>query len=129
MKLFDRKISDTTTRGFNFEEIVSWFDQVKTIDEFKYYFFAPGARRPTESQNLKSQTVTQVLSFLNDHFMDSSEAFTEIQKKVFKSGRHEVIFRSILVVLDKREITKLAVLSYSKPISRETSLDSRTVVR
>ena len=129
MKLFDRIISNTTTKGFNLSEVTGWMDKVEKIDEFKYYFFAPGARRPTESQNLKNQPVAEVLSFLNDHFVDSADSFIEIQKKVFKSGRHEVIFRSVFLVLDKREITKLAVLHYSKPVYDEIGLDSKRVVR
>lgn len=129
MKLFDRKISDTTARGFNAQEVAGWLDHVEKIDQFKYYLFAPGAKRPTESKNLKNQPVPQVLSFLTEHFVDSVDSYVEIQKKVFKSGRHEVIFRSAFVVLDKQEITKLAVLNYSKPTLGEIGLEGGRVVR
>jgi hypothetical protein len=114
LKLFDKKTSDTTTSGFNVDEITAWLNNVERIEEFKYYYFAPGARRPTESKNQKNQPVAEIVSFLIDNFIESPDSFVEIQKKTFKSGKHEVIFRAINMAGTKREVTKLAVLNYRK---------------
>lgn len=117
LKLFDKKISDTTTMGFDVDKINVWLKNVERVDGFKYYYFAPGARRQTGSRNQKNQPVAEILSFLIDHFVESSDSFVEIQKKTFKSGKNEVIFRAISMAGEKHEITKLAVLNYRKTTS------------
>lgn len=114
LRLFDKKIEDTTIRGFNLDEIAAWLQGLGKIDGFKYYYFAPGAKRPTESLDVKGQPVKEVLDLLNANFTESADSFVEAQKKVFKSGRHQVIVRKITVTASKREITKIAVLNYSK---------------
>lgn len=114
MRLLDRKIADTTVRGFNLHEITAWMQGVEKIDDFKYYYFAPGAKKPTESRDVKRQPVGEVLDFLNANFVESVDSFVEVQKKVFKSGRRQVIVRKVTVTASTREIIGIAVLSYSK---------------
>ncbi|HKZ95096.1 MAG TPA: hypothetical protein VJ249_11040 [Candidatus Bathyarchaeia archaeon] len=114
MRLFERKISDTTMRGFNIDEVTRWMDNVETVEKFKYYYYARDAKRPTESKNLTNQPVAEVLSFLSSHFVESPESFVEVQKKAFKSGRHQVIFKAIAATATRREITKIAILEYMK---------------
>jgi hypothetical protein len=114
LRLFDKKIADTTVRGFNVHEATVWMQGVKKIDDFKYYHFAPGANRPTESQHLKDQPVTELLDFLNADFVESVDSFVEVQRKVFMSGREQVIVRKIAVTASARDISKIAVLEYKK---------------
>lgn len=85
--IFDRKTSDETTRGFNPDQIRSWLSGIHEIGRLKYYYYAPGSKYPTESKNLKTQPVTDVLSFLTIHFIESPNSFVEIQRKAFRSGR------------------------------------------
>lgn len=109
--IFDRKISDKTTRGYNADEIKGWLSNVQKIDSLKYYYYPPGSKFLSESKSLKNQTTEEVLSLLDIHFAESPDVFVEIQHKVFKSGRHEMIFRGINL---KGEITKIAVLDFKK---------------
>jgi len=104
-RIFDRKISDRTTRGYNAEKIESWLSNVKEIDGFKYYHYPPGSKFPAESKSLKDQPAGEVLSFLNSHFSESSNLFFEIQRKVYRSGNQEMILRGIDL---NGEITKIA---------------------
>lgn len=113
-RLFDRKISDKTTRGYNPDEVKSWLSNVQKIDSLKYYYYAPGSKFPSESKSLKNQTTEEGLSLLGIHFAETPDVFVEIQHKVFKSGRHEIIFRGISL---KGEITKIAVLDFMTPKS------------
>jgi len=110
-RIFDRKISDKTTLGYNSEEIKNWLDNVTAIASFKYYYYPPDSKLPAESKNLKNQPTGEVLSFLKSHFTESAKFFVEIQHKVYKSGRHEVILRGMDL---KGVITKLAVLDFLK---------------
>jgi len=108
-RIFDKKISDKTTRGYNAEEIESQLSSVKEIGSFKHYYYPPGAKFPTGSQNLRKQSPREILSFLNSHFTESADFFVEIQHKRFKSGRHQIILRGINL---KGEITKIAILDF-----------------
>jgi len=113
-RIFDKKISDETLRGYDAEKIESWLSNVNEIDNFKYYYYPPGARFPADSKNLKNQPAREALSFLNSHFSESLNFFVEIQHKVFRSGRHEIILRGINL---NGEITKIAVLNFQSPRS------------
>lgn len=115
-RLFDKKTSDTKLGGLNLDEIKAWLQGVKRVEEFEYYDFLPGARGPSESQKVKWQPVEEVLDFLAAHFTESVDSFVEVQKKEFKSGRHQVIVRKITAIPSKREITKIAVLNYNKSL-------------
>jgi len=106
--IFDKKTSDSTIRGYDAEEIKSWLSIFKEIESFKYYYYPPTAKFPADSKNLKNQPVEEILSFLNAHFSESPDFFVEIQRKVFRSGKQEIILRGINL---KGEITKLAVLN------------------
>jgi len=108
-RIFDRKISDQTKKGYNPDEIKSLLSNVKQIDNLKYYYYPPGSKFPTESKSVRNQPIEEALSLLNSHFAESPDVFVEIQHKVFKSGRHEIIFRGISL---KGEITKIAVLDF-----------------
>ncbi len=108
-RIFDRKISDRTIRGYNAEEIKSWLSNFKEIDSFKYYYYPPGSKFPADSKSLKNQPSIEVLSFLNSHFSESSSFFVEIQRKVYRSGKQEMILRGIDL---NGEITKIAVLNF-----------------
>lgn len=112
--LFDRKISDRTTVGYNAEKIKSWLSNIKEIDNFRYYYYPPGSKFPAQSKDLKNQPPRDVLSFLEAHFSESSNLFTEIQHKVYRSGKQEIILRGINL---NGEITKIAVLNFRKPIN------------
>lgn len=112
-RFFNRKISDRTTIGYNAEEVKEWLRSVEKVDSFKYYYYPPGAKFYTDSKDLKDQPTEEILSFLNSHFSESPNLFTEIQHKVFRSGRHEIIFRGIN---PNGEITKIAVLNFTKPV-------------
>ncbi len=105
---------DTTVKGLNQDEIAAWLQGVEKIDDFKYYYFAPGAKKPAESRDVKRQPVREVLDFLNANFIESIDSFVEVQKKAFKSGRQQVIVRKITVTASTREITRIAVLNYNK---------------
>lgn len=107
--IFDRKISDTTLIGFNDAEIKNWLSNVKEINSLKYYNYLPGSKFPKESKILKNQPVREVLSFLNANFAESLNLFVEIQRKVYKSGRQQIIFRGINL---DGEITKIGVLNF-----------------
>lgn len=111
-RLFDRKISDKIIRGYNAEEIKNWLSNMKVVDNFNYYFYPPGSKFPVESKSLKNQPPPEVLSFLNVHFSESQNLFVEIQQKVYRSGKREIIFRGINL---NGEITKLAVLNFKTP--------------
>jgi hypothetical protein len=111
-RIFDRKISDETTRGYNVEEVKRWLGNVKEIDSFKYYSYLPGAKHFSDSKSLKKQPTDEVLSFLNNHFLvESPDFFVEIQKKIWKSGKGEIIFRGMI---SEGEITKIAVLNFKE---------------
>ena len=110
-RIFDMKTSDETTRGFDLDQIRSWLVGIQEIDRLKYFYYAPGSKYPTGSKNLKTQPVTDVLSFLTSHFTESPNSFVEIQRKAFISGRQEIISREIT---SKGEITKIAVLDVKK---------------
>jgi len=110
-RILDRKISDETTRGYNAEEIKSWLSSAKEIESFKYYYYPPGSKFPAESKSLKNQPTEEVLSFLNIHFSESPDFFVEIQHKVFRSGKQEIILRGMNL---KGEITKIVVLNLEK---------------
>ena len=112
-RIFDRKISDRTLRGYNAEEIKRWLSNVKEIDSFKYYYYPPSSKFPAESKSLKNQSASEVLSFINSHFSESSNLFAETQRKVYKSGKQEIILRGINL---NGEITKIAVLNFRKSI-------------
>lgn len=114
MKLFDRKIADTTLDGLHLDEIAGWLKGVEKVDEFKYFSFELGAKAPAESTNVKDQTVREVLDFLKTHFTESVSSFVEVQKKAFRSGRQQVIVREMAVAGSTSEITKIAVLNYRK---------------
>jgi hypothetical protein len=114
-RLFDRKISDTTVKGYDAEVVKKWLGDVKEIDSFKYYYYPQGSKFLRESKNLKRQPSAEVLSFLKSHFpYDTPDFFVEIQRKLYRSGKCEIIFREITA---KREITKIAVLNLTKPSS------------
>jgi hypothetical protein len=114
-RLFDRKISDTTIKGYDVEEVRKWLSDVREIDSLKYYYYPPGSKFLRESKNLKKQSSAEVLSFLKNHFpYDTPDFFVEIQRKLYRSGKCEIIFREITA---KREITKIAVLDLTKPSS------------
>jgi len=110
-RIFDRKISEKVTLGYNSEEIKNLLDNVAAVATLKYYYYQPDTKLPAESKNLKNQPTGEVLSFLNSHFTESANFFVEIQHKVYKSGRHEVILRGMDL---KGAITKLAVLDFLK---------------
>jgi hypothetical protein len=114
LKLFDRKISDTTKRGLDIDEMAEWLHDVEKIDEFRYYYFELGAKRPYESKKVKGQPVKEALGLISTDFAESINSYVEVQKKDFKSGRHQVIVRQITVTASERETTKIAVLNYSK---------------
>jgi len=101
-------------RGLDLDEVARWLHDVGKIDEFRYYYFALGAKKPTESKKVKGQLVREALDFLSTHLTESASSFVEVQKKVFKSGRHQVIVRQITVAASKREITKIAILNFNK---------------
>ena len=106
---------DTTLSGLHIDEITAWLRGVEKIDEFEYYDFMPGSKWASDSENVKGKPVREVLDFLNNNFTESVDSFVEVQMKAFKSGRHQVIVRKIKATASKREITKIAVLSYNKP--------------
>ena len=106
---------DTTLSGLHIDEITAWLRGVEKIDEFEYYDFMPGSKWASDSENVKGKSVREVLDFLNNDFTESLDSFVEVQMKAFKSGRHQVIVRKIKATASKREITKIAVLSYNKP--------------
>lgn len=107
-RIFDRKISDRTIRGYNAEKIKSWLTDVAEIDSFKYYYYRPSSKFPADSKILENQPTGEVLSFLNSHFSESPKFVIEIQRKVYKSGRQEVILRGIA---SEGEILKIGVLN------------------
>jgi hypothetical protein len=111
-RLFDKKISDTTTDGYKPNEIQKLLNGITNIDTFQYYYYFPGSKYPTESEKTKNQPVTETLTFLNQHFTDSLNLHTEIQHKTYKSGKHEIILKGRD---PKNEIIKLSVLEYNKP--------------
>lgn len=100
--------------GLHIDEIAAWLQGVDEINDFKYYYFMLGAKKPTESRVVKGQPVGEVLDFLKANFIESTDSFVEVQKKAYKSGRHQVIVRKIAVTASTREITRIAVLDYSK---------------
>jgi hypothetical protein len=111
-RLFDRKISDTTTDGYKPHEIQKLLNGITNIDAFQYYYYFPGSKYPTESEKTRNQPVTETLTFLNQHFTDSLNLHTEIQHKTYKSGKHEIILKGRD---PKNEIIKLSVLEYNRP--------------
>ena len=106
---FDKKTFDKTVKGYEAEEIKKWLSDVKEIDSLKYYFYLSGSKFPSEAKTLKNQPAEEVLSFLNSRFHESLELFVEIQRKGFKSGRWEIIFRGRN---PKGEIVRLCVLKF-----------------
>jgi len=112
-RIFDRKISDKITIGYKPEEVMNWLSDVKIVDNFEYYYYPPGSKFPRESKRLTNQPTEEVLPFLDDHFSESPNFFVEVQQKVFKSGKREIIFRGISAT---GEISKIAVASFRKPI-------------
>ncbi len=111
-RLFDKKISDTTTDGYKPNEIQKLLNSITNIDTFQYYTFFPDSKYPTESEKTKNKPVTEILPFLDQHFTDSLNLHTEIQHKTYKSGKHQIILKGRN---QKNEITKLSVLEYNKP--------------
>ncbi len=116
LRLFDKKIEDVTLSGPNPDEITAWLQGVERVDGFEYYEYAPGVKWPLESEEVKGKPVREVLDFLSTEFTESLDSFVEVQKKVFKSGRHQVIVRKITAISSKRETTKIAVLNYNKSL-------------
>jgi len=110
-RIFDRKITDKYIAGYNPEEIKNWLSNVKEVDGFKYYYYPQGSKFPAESRRLKNQSTGEVLSFLDTQFSESPSLFVEIQQKVYKSERWEIILRGID---SNGEITKIAVLDFRK---------------
>ena len=94
--------------------MAAWLHDVGKIDEFRYYYFELGAKKPFESKKVQRQPVREVLDLLGTHFTESVNSCVEVQKKDFKSGRHQVIVRQITVTGSERETTKIAVLNYCK---------------
>jgi len=111
-RIFDRKISDKITRGYEPEEVKSLLGGIKEVDKFEYYHFLPDRKFPRESKRLTNHPIEEVLSFLDGNFSESPDFFVEIHEKLYKSGRREIIFRRISTT---GEITKLAVVSLRKP--------------
>jgi hypothetical protein len=111
-KLFDKKISDTTTDGYNPNEIQKLLNGITNIATFQYYYYLSGSKYPTESEKTKNQPVTEIIAFLNQHFTDSLSLHTEIQHKTYKSGKHEIVFKGRD---QKNEMIKLGVLEYNRP--------------
>lgn len=109
-RFFDRKISDERIRGYNAEKIRNWLNNTEEID-LEYYSYALGSKLPTESKHLKNQSIGDVVSFLKSHFSESMDFFVEIQKKVYRSGKWEIVLRGRNL---KGEITKLGVLNFKK---------------
>ena len=110
-RIFDRKISDRIIKGYDAEQIKSLLSNIREIDRFEFYYYRPHSKSPTESKKLKNQPAEEVLSFLNSHFTESSNFYVEIQEKVYKSGKIEVIVRGMTL---EGEITKIAVLNSKK---------------
>lgn len=112
-RVFDKKISDTTVKGYDAEEVKKWLSDVREVDRFRYYYYPPGSKFLRESRDVKKQQPAEVLTFLNSHFFpDTPNFFVEIQQKLYKSGKREIIFREIIT---NGEITKIAVLNFKKP--------------
>lgn len=110
-RLLDRKTSDETIEGYRPNEVQQLLKGIKNLDSFQYYYYFPGSKYPTESEKTKNQPVDEVLTFLNQHFTDSLSLHTEIQHKIYKSGRHEIIFKGRD---PKNEIIKLSVIEFKK---------------
>jgi len=106
---FDKKTFDKTIKGYEAEEIKKWLSDIKEIDTLKYYFYLSGSKFPSESKILRNQPVEAVLSFLTSNFSETLELFVETQRKGFKSGRWEIIFRGRN---PKGEIVRLCVLNF-----------------
>lgn len=106
-RLFDRKVLDKTIVGYNVEKIKEWLGNVEKIDSFKYYYIPSRARVTSPSRTLKNHPTDKILSILETHFYDSSTSFTEIQRKVYKSGKQQIILRGKST---RGEIEKIAVL-------------------
>jgi hypothetical protein len=111
-KLFDKKISDTTTDGYNPTEIQQLLNSITNIDKFQYYFYTPGSKYPTQTEKTQNKPINEILTFLDQHFTETIDLHTEIQHKTYKSGKHEIILKSRDT---KNEITKLSILEYNKP--------------
>jgi len=116
LSLFDRKTSDKLINGYNAEEIRSWLSDVRQIDDFKYYSYRPDEKYTSERKKLKNQPTQEVSSFLDAHFTESPSFSVQIQQRIFKSGKWEIILRGFSSI---GEITKLAVLNFKK-ISRDS---------
>jgi hypothetical protein len=110
-RILDIKTSDQTTKGFDYDQIKNWLSGIKNVKSLKYYYYAPGSKYPTESRNMKVQSVQDVLSFLASHFTESPNAFVEVQRKVFRSGKQEIILRAIT---SWGETMKIGVLEVKK---------------
>jgi hypothetical protein len=110
-RLFDKKISDTTTDGYKPNEIQELLNGINNIDTFQYYYYAPGSKYPSEEQKTKNQATNEIITFLNQHFTETLSLHTEIHHKTYKSGRNQIIFRG---KDPNDEITRLSVIEYSK---------------
>jgi hypothetical protein len=111
-KLFDKKTSDTTTDGYDPNEIQQMLDSITNIDTFQYYSYTPGSKYPTQSEKTQNKPLAEILTFLDQHFTETIDLHTEIQHKTYKSGKHEIILKGRDT---KNEITKLSILEYNKP--------------
>jgi len=110
-RIFDIKTSDQTIKGFDYDQIKNWLSGIKDVESLKYYYYAPGSKFPIDSRNMKAQSVPDALSFLTVHFTESPNAFVEVQRKVFRSGKQEIILRAIN---STGEIMKIGVLKVGK---------------
>jgi len=110
-RLFDRKTSDQTTKGLDPDQVQNWLNGVKDVESLKYYYYAPGSKHLTEARALKAQSVQDVLSFLEGHFTESPNSLVEVQRRIFRSGRQEIILREIT---SSGEIIKIGVLHVKK---------------
>jgi hypothetical protein len=111
-RLYNKKTSDTTTDGYNPNDIQQLLNGITNIDTFQYYYYFSGSKYPTEAEKAKNKPVTETLTFLNQHFTESLNLHTEIQHKTYKSGKHQIIIKGRD---PKNEIIRLSVLEYHKP--------------
>jgi len=110
-RLLDKKTSDTIIEGYRPEEVQQLLNDIKTIETFQYYYYFPGSKYPSEAQKTKNQPISEIITFLNQHFTESLSLHVEIHQKTYKSGRNQIIFRG---KDPNDEITKLTVIEFRK---------------